>query len=211
MRNKSRLIKGPRATAADYEANRERMQIRRDAESRDRAELAEYAEAMRSGNEARALEIALARQARSRARLYPQGIIESEAARQAGATDPLLAAPQTQVSASPAPFAVGVSVYHKHTYETGKLVELRRHTNNSPRWVVQFDNGKRELVWQVDLRTGTPPAERPPQRKMQPSYYGRRHGADGKFIDRKFAAQVDAIAQRIRDARDARESEGGAT
>jgi len=155
MRNKSRLIKGPRATAADYEANRERMQIRRDAEARDRAELAEYAEAMRSGNQARATEIALARQARSRATLYPQGVIECEAARQAGATEPLLAGTQTPESASPAPA---------------------------------------------------------PRRSMASQFYAnhRRHGADGKFIDRKFAAQVDAIAQRIRDARAARDSEGGA-
>jgi len=160
--------KGPQPTAADYEANRERMSRKRAAETQDRAELAEYNEAMRSGNEARAIEIALAR----RDRMRPKGWRKSEAKRseQAGATDPLLAAPQTQGASSARPFKPGDKVFDKRFERLAKqlgvpvskvldsktdIAELVSFDtpsgNGSRKWTCQYPDA-RWRIWETDLR-----------------------------------------------------------
>lgn len=102
MRRNRWPIKGPALTAADSEANRERMRINREADARDRAELDEYQAALRDGNDARATEIAVARYERSRRRAYPQGVIEAERAREQAGHPLHTSVPQTSMSASPA-------------------------------------------------------------------------------------------------------------
>ena len=59
------------------------------------------------------------------------------------------------------------------------------------------DHGSRQVV-----PGSTPGQAISPRRKMQPSYYGRRHGADGQFITHRFAAECQKIGDTIRGARE---------
>lgn len=56
-------------------------------------------------------------------------------------------------------FSVGQRVYDKRDKSEGTLIEMRRHTNGSPKWLVQFDANPKSAqgagrfwTWEVDLR-----------------------------------------------------------
>lgn len=56
-------------------------------------------------------------------------------------------------------FRVGQRVRDKRDGATGTLIEMRRHSNGSPKWLVEFDANQkmaqgagRFWTWEVDLR-----------------------------------------------------------
>ena len=53
----------------------------------------------------------------------------------------------------PFKFAVGDRVYDKRDHAKGVVVEQRRHTNNSPKYLIQWESEQmRTMAWEVDLR-----------------------------------------------------------